>query len=227
MEHYTNLISTLPIGWQIFINIILVIGYLILFFKKHLIKTKIWKKLIGENNKINLNDHKLFTESSYLIHKINSIDVGSDKKNNVFRGLLLIKYESIISNSNLLINNKTIYDLSNSQLYSIILDNMTEIIENYNDKIKLKYGDDIYKLVMMNKEKGFNILHEKTVFFIKSAIEESFKPEHIIYITTEEKIDFLFDMYFIAMKMAMSDVDKLYKNFNGDLDLLLKECNHC
>jgi len=220
MENIIKLIMTLPLFWKIISILLLLLGNIIYLFRKQIYKHI---HMIFKKNKIILTEHTLFTECSFIKHKINRIDVGNLKKNNVFRQLLLLKYDSIMKHSNDLISNRELNTLSNQQFYAIIIKNMTDIVNDYNNKIKLQFGNDIYELIMLDKDKGFNNVHEKTIVFIKGNIEQSLKSDHIIFLTVEDKLDFLFDMYYIAMKIAMTDVDKIYKNFNGDLDKLLKK----
>jgi len=217
-----KVIMTLPLVWKLIAVFLLVIGNITYLFRKQFIKLihKIFKK-----NNINLTEHSLFAEVSFIKHKMKRIDVGHDKKNKIFRQLLLIKFDSIISFSNDLIIKKDLDKLSNSQFYAIIIKNMTDIVEDYNNKIKLEFGEDIFKLVMLDQDKGFNNVHEKTIEFIKGNIERSLKTDHVVFVTVEDKLDFLFDMYYVAIKIAMTDVDKIYKNFNGDLDKLIKNDN--
>jgi len=214
-----DLIMSLPLVWKLLAIFILILSNIAYIFRKQVVKLiNIFFK-----NKMNLATHKLFTEKSYLKHKIDLINVGSDKKNKIFRNLLHIKYNSILKFSSELIHTKDLNKFSNSQFYALIIKNMTNIVIDYNDKIKLELGKEIYSLVMEHNEKGFNIVHEKTIVFIKSNIEESLTSNHVVLRTPEDKIDFLFDMYYIAMKIALSDVNKIYKNFNGDLDKLIKK----
>jgi len=228
MDYIVELILSLPLVWKIILISILVVANIGYLFRKPIAKSNWFRKIVfWKNEKQNLKEHKLFNESSFLIHKIKRINVGSDKKSSVFQNLLLIKYESIIKNAKLLIDNKDIYGLSNKQFYAVVIKNMTTIVEEYNEKIKFTFGEDIFNLIMVHEDKGFNNIHEKTIVFIKNTVEETFESDHVVYSTTEDKIDFLLDLYYIAMKIAMTDVDKVYKNFNGDLDKLLKKCKKC
>ena len=232
MEYIIKLILSLPLFWKIVLTSILVISNIAYLFRKQLFKKPFLNNFKSEKKVIlstvdKLKEHKLFTEKSFLLHKIKRINVGGEKKSNVFQKLLIIKYNTIIKNAKLLIENQDIYDLSNKQFYAFVIKNMTTIVEEYNDKIKFEFGEDIYNLIMMHVEKGFNNIHEKTIVFIKNTVEETFESDHVVYSTSEDKIDFLLDLYYIAMKIAMTDVDKVYKNFNGDLDKLLKKCKNC
>lgn len=216
-----DVIMSFPLVWRIItVVIIIVLGNFGVMFRKKLIK-KVYK--LFKIRKIILSDHELFTESSFLKHQIKRIDVGNVKKNEIFIKILCIKYDSIMKHSKELMKNKDLKKLSNSQFYAIIIKNVTEIIDDYNIKLKNEFGEDIYNLVMLDKEKGFNNIHEKTVMYTKKLIEQVFKNEHIVYKKVPERLDYLFDMYFIAIKTAMSDVGTMYVNFNGDLDKLLKK----
>jgi hypothetical protein len=223
-----DLILSLPMFWKIFLISILVFSNIAYLFRKQLAKSKIGKKFVSmwSGKKIILTDHKLFNESAYIIYKINRINLGDERKNKLFQKLLLIKYESIKKNTKLLIANKDLSKLSNSQFYAFVIKNMTLIVDEYNEKMKFYCGEEIYNLIMLDEDKGFNNIHEKTIVFIKGAVEETFESEHLVY-SAEDKIDFLLDLYYIAMKIAMTDVEKVYKNFNGDLDKLLKKSKLC
>jgi len=222
MDTIIKLIEILPLVWKIVMISIIVLGNIAYLFRKQIIK--LFKK---KEPAFNLKDHKLFTEKSYLKHKINLISLDSDLKTKLFQQLLLIKYKSIRDNAIILINNKDLNKLSNKQFFALIIKNMTTIVNDYNDKLKFKFGEEIFELVMNSKDKGFNHIHEKTITFIKNAVDETFESDHVVYTTVEDKIDFLFDLYYIAMKLAMTDVDTVYKNFNGDLSKLLKKCKNC
>jgi len=215
-----DLIMSLPLIWKLIAVFLLIIANTAYIFRKQLIKLF---QIFFKKNTMNLSTHKLFTEKTYLKHKINLINVGSDGKNKIFRELLLLKYDSILKQSKELLNIDDLSKISNSQFYALIIKNMTNIVKEYNDNFKLKFGDKIYSLVMEHSEKGFNVIHEKTIVFIKGNIEESLTSNHVVLTTPEDKIDFLFDMYYIAMKIALTDVNKIYKNFNGDLDKLIKK----
>jgi hypothetical protein len=193
-------------------------------FRKQISNSKFIKKLSSIFNikKLILKEHKLFQEVKYLQYKINLIQLGEIKKTEVFKNLLLMKYKSIVKHSHILLETKGIYDLSGNQLYALIVKNMIEIVDEYNNDFKLKYGEEMYALVMLDNDKGFNNIHQKTIEFIKNAIEETFESKHVKY-TNADKLDFLFDLYYIAMKLAMSDVEKVYRNFNGDLNILLEK----
>ena len=220
-----ELVDTFPMFWKIFIVLLIIFANIIYLFRKFLLKIKFVRKF--SKTRIKNIEHKIFTESSFIKHQINRIDLNNERKTKIFREILLIKYESIKKYSKLLIENRDVKDLSNKQFYAFVIKNMTSIVKDYNEKIKNKFGDKIYDLIMMDKEKGFNNVHEKTIIFIKNIIEETFETDHVVYSSVEDKIDFLLDLYFIAMKIAMTDVDKIYKNFNGDLDILLKKCKNC
>jgi hypothetical protein len=183
-------------------------------------KTEIDEGLAYIRTLDNLKEHKLFTESSFMEYKINMISLTNVKKSKLFRDLLTIKYDAIKKHSIELLNLDPT-DLDSPKLYGIMLNNLTDIITEYNNNMKLKYGEDIYDLVMIHPTKGFNKIHEKSVDYIKMYIDSEV-DEHFQNKTYVEKIDFLFDFYAIAIRMAINDVSVVYLNFNGDLDKLLK-----
>jgi len=222
MDTIIKLIETLPLAWKIVMVSIIVIGNLVYLFRKQIIK--IFKK---KEPTINLKEHKLFTEKSYLIHKIKMISLDSEKKSKLFQQLLLIKYEAIRKHAIILIENKELENISNKHFLALIIKNMTTIVDEYNEQLKFKFGEELFEMVMNHREKGFNIIHEKTVTFIKSAVDETFESDHVVFTTIEDKMDFLLDLYYIAMKIAMTDIDIVYNNFNGDLTRLLKNCKNC
>jgi len=213
------MIGTLPIFWKVIFISIMVLANIIYLFRNTIIKW--WRK---KKSYINLKEHQLFTESSFITHKIKRISLASDKKTYLYQTILLVKYESIKKYALELINNSDIDGLSNKQFYAIVIKNMTEIVIDYNNTIKMIFGQEVFDLVMSNDEKGFNVIHENSIEYIKYTIDETFISDHIVYSTNEDKLDFLFDLYFIAMKLSMKDVDRVYRNFNGDLDILLKDC---
>lgn len=210
--------SGLPLFWQILFAGILVIANIAYIFRKQIIN--IFKK----KEKIDLYKHRIYLEKSYLNHKIKSIDVGDSEKSKLFQGLLLIKYQSILDNSSDLIESCKGKDIDGDDFYRLILKNMTKIVDDYNTKFKEKFGKEIFNLIMEHPEKGFNVVHEKTIVFIKGIADETFKDHHLLYKTTEDKLNFLLDLYYIAMKIAMVDVTKIYTSFNGDLTKLIKKC---
>ena len=215
-----ELIMSLPLIWKLVAVFLLIISNIIYIFRKPIFKIleKLFKK-----DKLSLSTHKLFSEKAYIKHKIKLINIGNEKKNKIFKELLTIKYDSILKHSKELLEVKDLNKYSNSQFYALIIKNMTSIVSEYNEKMKLKFGEGICTLVMNHPEKGFNSIHEKTIVFIKGNVEESLTSNHVVLTTPEDKIDFLFDMYYIAMKIAIAEVDKIYKNFNGDLDKLIKK----
>ena len=186
-------------------------------------KTEIYN-MFKKVPKRNLYKHKIYLEKSYIEHKINTLDVGESKKNEVFKRLLLLKYDTILSKSSELIEKCKDNDYDGDDFYRMMLKNMTNIIDAYNVSIKDAFNDEIYDLIMDHPEKGFNKVHEKTIVFIKGIAKETFNGDHMLYKTTEDKLDFLLDLYYIAMKIAMSDVAKIYNSFNGDLTKLMKKC---
>lgn len=173
--------------------------------------------------KIDLYKHKIYLEKSFIIHKINTIDVGDNKKNRIFRSLLLIKYDSVLTKSSELIDKTKGLEYDYDDFYRMILKNMTSIIDDYQQKIKNEFGGEIYGLIMDHPEKGFNRIHEKTISYIKGISDSTFNRDHIVYKTTEDKLEFLLDLYHMAMKSAMSDVGSIYSDFNGDLTKLIKK----
>lgn len=219
-----KIISSLPLFWKlVVISVVIMINALYLF-RKQISNTKFIKNLgaIFNINKLILKEHKIFQEVNYLQYKINLIQLGDSKKTQVFKDLLLLKYQSIVKHSHMLLHTKDIYDLSANQFFALVVKNMVEIVDDYNNDFKLKYGEELFTLVMLDNEKGFNNVHEKTVEFIKNALEETFESNHVKY-TNADKLDFLFDLYYIAMKIAMTDVEKVYRNFNGELNKLLEK----
>jgi len=213
-------LENFPIEWKIVFSIIFILLWLLWFFKKPLFK---WIKCLKnkKRNKYSFLNHKIFCEKTFVYHTISMINVGVPEKSYIFRRILKNMYDSILYFSKELITNDKIYNLSNNQFYALVIKNITNIVNDYNDKILKEFGQELYNLVMVHEKKGFNIHHEKTILFIKNVVEEAFENDNIVYSTVEHKIDYLLDLYCIAMKIAMSDVDKLYKNFNGELEKIL------
>jgi len=219
MENIVNLISSLPTLWKIIFSCLFIfIWIMIYFFKGDIIA---YIKSIGKNNEKSLHEHKLFTESSYVEYQIKMISLSSEKKTEMFKNLMYFKYNAIKKFSNNIIDNSTLKTLNNKQFYSLVLTNLTSIINEYNNNFKLKYGIEIYNMVMLDKEKGFNRIHEISVEHIKMMIEESFISEHVVFSTVNEKLDLLLDLYHISMKIMLNDIVKVYENYNGELDELL------
>jgi len=223
IESLFKLIENLPDTWKIIATFLILLGVFIFVIRKQLqpIILKLIPSKKTKMKKVVLSEHKLFTEESFFKYKISLINIGSDKKNHIFKTLLLEKYKSILKYSNELKKTKDLDKLTNTQFYTLLLENMTNIILEYNDNLKLKMGEDVFKLIMEHDEKGFNVIHEKTIFFIKNQIEETLLSNHVVFTTPDDKIDFLYDMYYIAFKVSMTDVNRIYSNFNGDLDILL------
>jgi hypothetical protein len=219
-----KLVETLPLFWKLIMIFLVILINGVYLFRKQISNSKFIKKISSIFNikKLILKEHKLFQEVKYLQYKINLIHLADVNKSKIFKNLLLMKYNTIVKHSHILLATKGIYDLSENQLYALIVKNMIEIVDEYNNEFKLKYGEDIYALVMLDSEKGFNSIHQKTIEFIKNAIEETFESKHVKY-TNADKLDFLFDLYYIAIKLAISDVEKVYRNFNGDLDILIEK----
>jgi len=210
--------SNLPLSLQIIFAAIMLIANIVFLYRKEIFR------LLKKKEIRDLYKHRIYLEKSFLIHKIKSIDVGDTKKSKLFQELLLIKYDSILTKSSELIDSCNGKDYDGDDFYRLILKNMTKIVDDYNIKIKNEFGDEIYNLVMEHPEKGFNVIHEKTITFIKGIADETFRDHHLLYKTTEDKIDFLLDLYYIAMKISMGDVTKIYASFNGDLTKLIKKC---
>ena len=214
-----KLIMSLPLFWKIISIFLMIFSNILYLFRKQLMSLI---RIILKKKNLDLLTHKLFTEKTYFKHRINLINVGDKDKNKIFKDILNIKYKSILTFADELIRTPDMRKLSNTQFYALIIKNMISIVSDYNDKMKLEFGEDIYELVMNHPEKGFNIVHDSAVRFIKGNLEEAFTSSHVVFKTPNDKIDFLFDMYYNAMKFALEDVDKIYKKFNGDLDKLIK-----
>ena len=214
-----EILSTLPLGWKIFLIIFFIIGNLIVSTRKE-IAILIGKKPKREISKKMLYEHKLFIEKAYIFHKIDLIEIKNPKKRLLFIALLKMKYESILEHSVEMIREDA--NVSNRVFYGRVIENLTSIIDGYNHAFEEKFGKEIADLILNDPEKGFNATHENTTAFIKGTVEESFSVDHLVPESNLDRIDFLLDLYYVAIKLAITDISKLFLNFNGDLDKIIK-----
>ena len=215
-----EILSTLPLFWKITLIILVILGNIAVSLRKeigmmfgHQKRKKITRKSLYE--------HKLFIEKGYIFHKIDLIEIDNVKKRKIFKALLQIKYNAILRNASLLI--KEDYEISNRAFYGKVIENLTTIISDYNREFKQEFGEEIFNLIMNDKDRGFNAIHEKTTAFIKGTVEESFSVDHLVPESNLDRVDFLLDLYYVAIKLAITDITKLFSNFNGDLDKLIKK----
>ncbi len=218
------------------IKIILLFVLLGLFIVgKRLIPGKILQKfnsLTSKRRKRNkIKKHPLFKESDFYLTKINDFDFGDKDRDFIFKTIIRLKIKSIIEITGCIIKTllfkKFIQKLTPEAIASCLLKEIQKIVSDYNEKIKFafinkyqEYGEAIFNLVMNDKKKGFNTYHDDSVKSIQTIL--TIIKESELFDCNYERVILFLDSIFISLKRAVFDIERMYKLFNGELDILLK-----
>ncbi len=226
LEYLLNEIDKMPTFYKIITLLFLLLFFLYLGNKdfRTFIQTKIILKIKLNNKFIELNE--LFVSEKYFLMQISNIDLYDNNKEKLFKIILETKIKSTIQLArDFLKENKAKFKTwTAQQFYQEIYILINLIIDDYEEKIKAQF------IILFGNEKG-----QKLYNFVYTS---AFKPYHfenvdlilnqtrkILYskIKNENiKIYFVFTQFYIALESAISDCEKVFGKFNGDLTALLR-----
>ncbi len=213
---FWDIIGGYPIYIQIPILLLVIFGSILIFAKS----IGVWGYLKRfQRKKKSHSKHQLFVEHEYLKHKISMINLTDKKKKDVFKSLLLFKLEAIIHHSKILKEK----EITNDNFYQIVVSSMSDIVKEYETTFKKKYGNEIFEFIFNHPEKGFNIIHNRSIVFIKDTVKSMTINNVLIENTNSDKMNLVLDMYRTALLTMTYDINIMYDNFNGDLTKLLNE----
>lgn len=236
----------LAVGWKILILIIILIIQLAIFLSRKYIVSWFMKVINSinscnnsgsHNSKFNrkgkksgviitksdlLNNPLFFTMSHTINHRVKMMQYGDEKRNKLFRGMLEIMLNNICSSCKEMIS-LNLHELSAVDFRTRIYNEFSNILYKNNHDIKERFGDIIFKLVMQNPERGFNIWHEPVSIFTNNLILDI--CESNIYHNNYERLDAILNVYHSMIDATLINIEKTFKSYNGELDEAFKSNN--
>lgn len=192
-------------------------------FWKFLSRNKnIVKRRVTINNKVDLINHPLFGKlEHFLDHEIRMLNFGDPQRNKLFRMILCKQLEEYNINLYHLATHSSLERLTSAELRTIIFECYNNIVNGYNGKLKESLGAELFSLIMDNEVKGYNAWHEPVLQMVQSGIEDVLDSD--LFHNNYEKVYFVLDRYKNSLKAIKMNVENTYRNFNGDLDKVLKK----
>jgi hypothetical protein len=175
----------------------------------------------------------LFSKSEYWInYTVKRLGFQQGDRNWIYETIMKIKIEVVAKKSKQFLEDNDLMSLSDTKFENLIFTLVSDIIEEYNEKIKSEFksyfgkskGEKIYSLVMdkqpskESQSMGFNVWHAPTITYLEKSIKDhcdSYYPNNV------EKMDMILDEFKSAIGAAHTHLYKTFSNFNGELDYLL------
>jgi len=186
----------------------------------------ILKKIIRRVSERDLLTHDLFLNLELYKESIKQLDFGDTDRNYIFKTILISKMDTIKETTETFIKTKHINKWDTKCLAKALLKLSNSIMVDYDRKILTELSSkyehlDYAKIfeIVMNGEHGFNVYHSSNIRYLINTIEiisSSNVPDNniervILYIETLDTI----------AKNAIFDAEKMFKNLNGNLSILL------
>lgn len=174
-----------------------------------------------------LNNHNLMFQLNELIkYEIDSnrFSFGTAEKTRIFRQILRIYLGVLHDNIKKFYDNKLDLDKMTDKEISEYFDNW---IEDTHQLIYKKFEQSlisgVYKLVIMNEEKGFVHFVEKHKKHFINSIKEMIRHDKRLYDKTNyRKVWEMLSLLRLVVNVALDDFREFYNGFNGEFDSVLK-----
>lgn len=235
MQQFDGNIFKLISAWPMWIQVFIVLLIILLVFGgwrgiKPLIKlfkrdhTTTTKRIVNITSKNDLVNHPIFGKMEHFLdHEIRMLNFGDAQRNKLFRIILEKQIEEYSMSLYYLATHTMLEKLTEAELRNLVFDKYNGIVNNYNSKIKDAIGTELFELIMNNETKGYNAWHEPVLQMVQSGIEDVLDSD--MYHNNYEKVYFVLDRYKNSLKAIKMNVENAYRNFNGDLDKVLKKSN--
>lgn len=164
---------------------------------------------------LELEKHPIFSQISYWTkYKINSLDFGDDKRDKLFKQIIMSETLSFEKNIKDIIIKKQVNDMSDYDFKEYMLQNYFAILAEYNEEFEKVFHKNIYSLVIGGKN-GFNQWKEDSITYTKKTVESI--CESTFYHSNKEKVWTIFNSYQSALDSTILVVEKTFYAFNGNL----------
>jgi len=219
-------IEKMPGVYKIFSLIIL--SLILLYSFKPVFRKKANDTIVKMFRLLNSNiiaTNELFFSEKYMLAQVDRIDLKDDAKEKLFKILLYKKIKAAISiSTQWLKDNKFEFKkMSPLQLHQSLEVLISDIIKQYEIDILNKYQKEFgnqkgLKLFEHIYLKSFKPYHSDNIQFIDRTIHSVL---HSKVKTVDIRIYNFFTIIYLILETAISDCEKVFDNFNGDLEKIL------
>lgn len=240
IQYLLDLINSLPIVSKISVVVLLSIFVITKKLRSKMLhkfvaflKKKLQQQQIIQEN---LNYHDLFINEKTYLRKAEFTIYEDPERRFIFHTILKEKIKAINKYAREIITVHKLNTLEAGRFKCLLINTISNIVKEYNDNIKeilrnrYKEGSAIYELVM-NKQKtneqdtkvGFNVWHEYMVEELKEIVINHFFATTLNSYNDHCEIgnDFFHELD-RACRFAIYHCEKIYNNFNGNLDILIR-----
>jgi len=168
--------------------------------------------------------HNFFQEINNIKNiKIPNMNFGNRRKNEILREVIRIYVDTIEEYVFNAIDNYQLDKLKTNELNDLFSKMIDKATNEIYFKIRNLLGNDMYNLIIEDQKRGFKI--ENSIFrdvFVNGILNMSVQHMSVYgYDNYERVTDILTSMY-ISLQVIVKNFEKVFKNFNGELDIYLK-----
>lgn len=176
------------------------------------------KKMIEELKKNNL-----FQQINIMMNtSIPFMNFGSQRKNEVLRDVIKIYIEILRDGILSVINNYQLDKMNTEELNNLFSDVIEKTSDRIYSKIRTKLGEPLYNLIIEDPKRGFkaqnSILRD---VLIESVLIMSAQHMSVYNHDNYDRALVILSMIYISLKRIVTNFEKVFKEFNGELNKYL------
>jgi len=171
----------------------------------------------------NLENDDFFQEiKKCKLGHISAIDFGSPDKNVVFTNIMKIYVETIEEAVLRILRENKLDKLTTTELNDLLSREIDIYSKNIYEKIKVSLGDKLYKLLIESK-KGFKIKNSdcREILIDSILTISNQSPDKYDY-DNYDKAHYILTSMCAVLKVSMKNFERLFKDFNGDMEEIMK-----
>lgn len=207
----------------------LIIVFLILKDKfNKIIGGKVSVKVITKSAKDLLSHTMFIKEPKYKFLVMNSV-FGDERKNEIFRNVLLNKINSTLVHTKTFISEYDIENIPVRQLECFLYENTRRIVENYNNDIKKflmnryssKTGSRVFEYVMNSSPSGFNTIHDSQIMSIDQLVSIMCIEDSAVFKNNVDRVEVYLHLLNSSLHVGLIDAENMFRDFNGTLSAMI------
>lgn len=169
-------------------------------------------------------NHDLMILIKRIDIEIETINFGDPIKNKLFKKVLKIYTETIKENFVDFAKKYDIDELPQNEFKKLLFDELNNIIEITNKKLKLELGNEIYYLIILEPIKGFRKWEESNSKLEWGLLKNIEWEKYLEYMYFNHKLlYFIMQTKYVTLEVLFNGYEKRFSNFNGELDKLIKK----